>query len=166
MPKPFVTERSGVSAIEFGLTAPIFFALVLGILEAGLALHIKNQMFGGMMEASRLLKTGAIQSVAPEDRPEVFLDAICATTIIPACQERLLVQAQPITDDDMASMVGADGIDQSALIFDTGSPETLLGVEVAYRLMPGFIGPIFGSTTKSDGETYLTSMTIFRAEPY
>lgn len=158
--------QGGASAIEFALTAPIFFAMLFGIIEAATALHTKNQLFAGIMEASRMLKTGSVHTVAPEDRPAAIIDAVCSSAIIPACQSRLFVQIQVLSDGPMDSMLDVSGVDQTQLIFETGTAEELLGVELAYQLLPGFIGPIFGSEVREDGNVYLTAMTVFRTEPF
>lgn len=48
-----VRQSDGVTAIEFGLTAPLFMALLWGIVEAGLALWTQFGMENGVEEAAR-----------------------------------------------------------------------------------------------------------------
>src|SRR5262245_10305051 len=47
-------NRRGAAMMEFAIVAPLFLTLVLGILEAGQALHASNVMAAAVREGGRL----------------------------------------------------------------------------------------------------------------
>lgn len=57
-------DQRGTAAIEFGLVAPVFFALVLGIIDIGRYMWTLNTMQYAIDDAVR---AGVVQQMAPED---------------------------------------------------------------------------------------------------
>lgn len=57
-------DQSGTAAIEFGLVAPVFFALVLGIIDVGRYMWTLNTMQYAIDDA---IRAGVVQQMTPED---------------------------------------------------------------------------------------------------
>jgi Flp pilus assembly protein TadG len=57
-------DQRGVAAIEFGMIAPLFFALVLGIIDVGRYMWTLNTMQYAIDQA---IRTGVVQQLSPED---------------------------------------------------------------------------------------------------
>jgi Flp pilus assembly protein TadG len=57
-------DRSGTAAIEFSLVAPVFFALVLGIIDIGRYMWTFNTMQYAVDDA---IRAGVVQDLEPED---------------------------------------------------------------------------------------------------
>jgi Flp pilus assembly protein TadG len=54
----------GSAAIEFAFVAPVFFALMLGILEIGVMMFAQFALQNSVMDAARLIRTGQAHSAA------------------------------------------------------------------------------------------------------
>jgi Flp pilus assembly protein TadG len=52
----------GSAAIEFALIAPVFFMLLMAIIETGLVFFAENTLANGMETAARMIRTGQVQS--------------------------------------------------------------------------------------------------------
>jgi Flp pilus assembly protein TadG len=59
-----IRNQSGTAAIEFALVAPVFFALVLGIIDVGRYMWTLNTMQYAIDDA---IRAGVVQQMAPED---------------------------------------------------------------------------------------------------
>lgn len=67
----FVRNRRGAAAIEFAILAPVFVLLLIGLLEFGRALHLRNALNDAADRAQRMVLI---------DR-EVALDSIRASVV-------------------------------------------------------------------------------------
>jgi Flp pilus assembly protein TadG len=56
--------KSGAVSIEFALIAPVFFLLLMGIMEVGVIFYAQNSLEFATQEAARLILTGAAQDTA------------------------------------------------------------------------------------------------------
>jgi Flp pilus assembly protein TadG len=54
----------GAVGLEFALLAPVFFTLLLGIMEVGVMFYAQNNLAFSTQEAARLIRTGAAQGTA------------------------------------------------------------------------------------------------------
>jgi Flp pilus assembly protein TadG len=57
-------DQRGVAAVEFGMIAPIFFALLVGIIDVGRYMWTLNTMQYAIDQA---IRTGVVQQLSPED---------------------------------------------------------------------------------------------------
>ena len=55
-------SQSGVTAIEFAMVAPPFFALMMAIFEVGIMLFSEYVIEHGVSKASRMIRTGEVQT--------------------------------------------------------------------------------------------------------
>ena len=86
-------DESGASAIEFGLTAPLFFMIVLGIIEAGLFVWTQAGLQHGAEMAARCAtvnattcpNTGAIQNFAVQQAYGLSFAPSVFSVTTPAC---------------------------------------------------------------------------------
>jgi len=60
----WVRSNRGAAAIEFAFVAPIFFALMLGIIEIGVMMFAQFALQNSVMDAARLIRTGQAHSAA------------------------------------------------------------------------------------------------------
>jgi Flp pilus assembly protein TadG len=58
-------SQRGSAALEFAFVAPVFFALMLGILEIGAMTFAQLSLQNAVTEAGRLIRTGQAQSIDP-----------------------------------------------------------------------------------------------------
>jgi Flp pilus assembly protein TadG len=57
-------ESGGGYALEFALLAPVFFLLLLGIMELGYMVFVQAVLDGSARDAARLIRTGQVQTAA------------------------------------------------------------------------------------------------------
>jgi Flp pilus assembly protein TadG len=67
---------SGSAALEFAFVAPVFFALLLGIIQAGIVFFAQETLQNAVMDAGRLVRTG--QAQATQMTQQQFRDLVCA----------------------------------------------------------------------------------------
>ncbi|MEK7265293.1 MAG: TadE/TadG family type IV pilus assembly protein [Pseudomonadota bacterium] len=168
----FLTCRSGSSAVEFALVAPLFFALTFSILEAGYFFFIESAVEAANAKAARLIRTGQAQTSAISR--DAFFDEICdVVKLFGDCNQRLTVDvARFSTFAELAADVAApvcrdadpDAVD--AVPYQAGGARDIVRVRVCY-LHKGF-NPGLGLNLEkaSGGAVKMFSTTIFRNEPY
>ena len=80
-------DQNGTAAIEFSLIAPVFFALVLGIIDVGRYMWTLNTMQYAIDDAVR---AGVVQQMTPED-----VEARVTKTLAHLSAGALTVEALP-----------------------------------------------------------------------
>ena len=60
----WIRSDQGSAAIEFAFVAPVFFALMLGIMEIGTMMFAQFALQNSVMDAARLIRTGQAHSAA------------------------------------------------------------------------------------------------------
>lgn len=168
----FLKCRSGSSAVEFALVAPLFLALTFSILEAGYFFFVESAVDAANAKAARLIRTGQAQSNAISR--DAFFDEICdVVKLFGDCNERLTVDvAQFSTFAELAADVAApvcrdaepDAVD--AIPYEAGGARDIVRVRVCY--MHHGVNPGLGLNLEksADGAMKMFSTTIFRNEPY
>ncbi len=61
----FRRHRGGAAGLEFALIGPVFFTLLLGIIESGVLFYSQNTLQFSTQTAARLVRTGAAQGTNP-----------------------------------------------------------------------------------------------------
>ncbi|MCB9943213.1 MAG: pilus assembly protein [Geminicoccaceae bacterium] len=162
----FGSCRAGIAAMEFALTAPLFFLLVMGIFDTGFYFMQKWALITGLDRAQRVIQTGEILKTPAWRRELSFRDLICRSRLLPNCEKRIVTQVRELDGASMESMTSDGKVNASEGHFVAGNPGKIMGVEVVYRLPPSFVGPILEQSKGPDGSVYINAMTIFRTEPY
>ena len=75
----FLACESGSPAIDFALTAPVMFTMLIAILEVGMFMFVSTLMEGGLRDASRYGITGA--TVAGTSRMDQITAIVANRTI-------------------------------------------------------------------------------------
>ena len=168
----FLKCRSGSSAVEFALVAPLFFALTFSILEAGYFFFIESAVEAANAKAARLIRTG--QAQANSISRDAFFDEICdVVKLFGDCNERLTVDvARFSTFTELAADVAApvcrdaDPDDVNAIPYQAGGARDIVRVRVCY--MHKSLNPGLGLNLEKSagGAVKMFSTTIFRNEPY
>ena len=77
----WIASEQGSAAIEFAFVAPIFFALMLGILEIGVMTLAQFSLQNAVTDAGRLIRTGQAQSIdATKSTPTCAKDSASLPT--------------------------------------------------------------------------------------
>jgi Flp pilus assembly protein TadG len=169
MPKRFRRDETGVTAVEFALCAPIFFALMFMILET--ALHFFNGQIldTAANEAGRLIMTGRVRS-GPVTQAE-YKSTLC--TKLPAmfeCDSQCKVDVRPAATFAEGGTLGSPRTDPTwaSPQWNTGAGGDIIITRVYCELpiFTDYFGAYMASNQLTTGKTLLMSTTARRNEPF
>lgn len=164
--------RSGSSAVEFALVAPLFLALVFSILEAGYFFFVESAVEAANAKAARLIRTGQAQENSISR--EAFFSEICdVVKLFGDCNERLTVDVARFssfaalaadTKDPVCRDADPDAV--NAIPYQAGASRDIVRVRVCY--MHKSFNPGLGLNLQKakNGSVKMLSTSIFRNEPY
>ena len=168
----FLQCRRGSSAVEFAIVAPLFFALIFSILEAGYFFFVESAVEAANAKAARLIRTGQAQTNSISR--DAFFNEICdVVKLFGDCNQRLTVDvarfssfAQLAADTSNPVCRDADPADVDAIPYQAGAAKDIVRVRVCY--MHKSFNPGLGLNLEraSGGAVKMFSTTIFRNEPY
>lgn len=163
-------RREGQAAVEFAMVAAPFFFMLFAILELGLVFVTDSVVENAVSQTGRLVRTGQAQNAGMT--AQQFKDEVCERMSIMAtdCQSnasidvRVLDQFRNPTPPD--PMANGTSFDATKLVFETGSPGSIVLVRVWYK--KPLITPLMSQAMSrlGDGNMYMTSTATFRNEPY
>lgn len=172
--RTFTKSEDGTTAVEFGLIAAPFLALMFAIIQVGLIFFSGQVLDGATVEAARLIRTG--QAQASGFTAADFRDAICNNSgTLFDCHSNLKVDVRTYTDFASANMgkpVEDGELDDSNFTFDMGGREEIVVVRAFYEwpvwvplmAVPGKAGVELGDL--ANGNFMLSSAITFRNEPF
>src|SRR3954452_24781867 len=97
----FRGARGGATAVEFALIGPIFFALLIAILQVGIVFFAEQALQSAAVAASRVVLTGQAQSSSTTKTQ--FMDAICPKIQALFTCANLMVDVQSYSSFDAAN---------------------------------------------------------------
>lgn len=164
----FAQDRDGTSAIEFGMIAAPFLALLFGILEIGMVFFTSALIEDGVSQAARDVRTGEILSA--EDSELEFRTIVCNRIHVIADCGLLKVDVRPFDSFrnlDFTPEFDEDGnIDDDAFQFNPGGPGEVVLVRVFYEYPLLGPGTITGLSDMPGNRRLVVSTLAFRNEPY
>lgn len=163
----FVRKQDGATAVEFGLVALPFFALLFALLETGIVFFAGQSLATATNAASRLILTGQAQNQGLTQA--TFTNGICTQlTALFSCSG-IYVNVQ--TAANFASLtttppVSNGVLNTSNLSFNPGGPGNIVVVQVFYQ-WPIFVTLLNSSLANmSNGTRLLVATAAFQNEPY
>ena len=84
----FCRDNGGAIALEFALILPVFFYLLIGIIELSLLFFASTVMDGAVVDAARKIRTGQVQS--SDDPLAVFQTELCGSIVFLSCNDLTL----------------------------------------------------------------------------
>lgn len=165
--KLFRKDRSGTSAVEFGIVAAPFFALLLSLIEVSLVFFGGFTLENAVDQAARLVRTGQAQQQGMG--AEQFKEAVCDNVYaLFNCTEGLKVEVQRF--DDFDSIALDDPLEGGQLKesypFATGNGGDVVIVRAFYEwdLIADFPGVGLGNM--ANGSRLVAAAATFRNEPF
>jgi Flp pilus assembly protein TadG len=163
-------RAEGTSAIEFALIAPVFFALLMAIVETGMVFFAASTLEHGMETAARMIRTGQVQASGMSQTAfrQVVCDNIDAFMSCDASKLHIDVRAfttfagssyQDPLDDDGNLNANLDN-------FTPGSSCQVVLVRAFYEwrlFTPGFAQYY---ANMGNDKRLLSASVAFRNEPY
>jgi Flp pilus assembly protein TadG len=159
--------ESGVTALEFALVAPAFFALLIAIFETGAVFLAQQVLQTATTEAARLIMTGQAQnqSLTAGQFQKNVCDGAGALIIC----SNLYVNVQTFSTFSGISMldpINKGKIDSSTMNYSLGGPGDIVLVQAFYQ-WPVIAGPLgFDLSNLSNSSRLLVATAVFRNEPY
>ncbi|PLX34390.1 MAG: pilus assembly protein [Hyphomicrobiales bacterium] len=163
--KTFGDDQSGVTAVEFALIAPPFFALLLALFEVGLVFFSGSVLENAVNDAARLIRTGQAQQ--GNFSKSAFASAVCSKLAMFDCG-KLVVDVetfQNFSSVGISEPLDADGNLKTNFPFNMGVGGDVVLVRVFYEWK--LIAPKLSlMTNMGTGNRLLSTAQVFRNEPF
>lgn len=176
----FHRDCRGATAVEFGLIALPFFTMILGMMAVGTHYMAYHSLERGVLDASRLLRTGEAQKAGMDldDFRQLFCNS--AGTFI-ACDSHLVIHIK--SSETFAGLAPATacltngvltasaGSGSDAVSSQSGEESTAVQVTACYDWELGselwqMLWNLISPAPRVQGRTVLSATTAFRSEPY
>jgi Flp pilus assembly protein TadG len=164
----FTKQQDGAAAVEFGLVAAPFLALVFAIMETGIVFFSGQALETAVADASRLILTGQAQTQGFSQSQ--FKTAVCAKIYgMFDCQNGVYVDVKTFSsfaNVTMPSAVDSSGNFQNNFSYQPGGPGDIVVVRLFYQ-WPVYVSLLgFNLTNMNGGKRLLVATAAFRNEPY
>jgi Flp pilus assembly protein TadG len=162
----FVRQQDGASAVEFGLIAAPFLALVFAIMETAIIFFSGQALETAVADSGRLIMTGQAKDFSQSQ----FKEAVCAKIYgLFNCSTGVYVDVQKFSsfaNVTMTSPVDANGNFQNNMNYDHGGPGDIVVVRLFYQ-WPVYVALLgFDLHNMNGGKRLLVATSAFRNEPY
>jgi len=161
-------EESGTTAVEFGLLALPFFAIVGAILETGIV-FLSSAVFDSAIDRStRLVLTGQAQvnNLTGED----FRQVICSNLLGLFDCSKMVISVTTHSDFGSATLTPPiDLTDGTWLLADSYTPgggSEIVLVEAHYKWPTILDIHSFNLSNSGDGHRLMSAVRVFRNEPF
>lgn len=164
----FRRDSQGVTAIEFGIVAMPFLALLMAIFETTLIFFTQSAIESGVSEAGRMIRTGQVQSegISEDD----FKALVCGSLSgYLDCNDKLSVDVRSFSDFASVSVpaaTDADGNMTEDFEFSPGGASEVVVVRAFYiwdMLTPDHFT---GMSNMAGGGHLIAAAAAFRNEPF
>lgn len=168
--RAFLRDQRGVTAIEFGLLALPFFAIVGAILETSIVFLSSQILDSAVQDSSRLIRTGQSKGFTIE----TFRANVCSRLygLFTDCNG-LFVKVNVVTDFKSATVTSP--VDATCKTncgwtapesYATGGGSSIVMVQVYYKWPTLLNLGQLGLANLPDGKRLLGAATVFQNEPF
>lgn len=166
--RQFWRREDGSAAVEFGLVAAPFMALLFAIMETALVFFAGQTLETAAADSARLILTGQAQTQGLNQAS--FKDAVCAKIYgLFDCKSGIYVDVKKYTtfaSVDLTKPVDANGNLKSDFTYDPGGPCEIVVLRLMYEF-PVYVSLLgFNLSDMSNGKRLLVATSVFRNEPY
>ena len=166
---PFRKGDDGVAAVEFGMVALPFFAIVFATLEVGIHFFVERTMATGVDKVARQIRVGSLRTgnTVADFRAALCNEAQNGILFLFDCN-KFDFDVQQLSEWTPSSTPrDADGnLDTKDFDFAPGGRNTVNMVRVYYH-WPAFLNWTgFGVTEWSKNERLFEAVSLFKNEPY
>jgi len=164
----FKKDENGVTAIEFGMLALPFFAIIGAILETSLVFLASQILDSAVNDSSRLIRTG--QAQAANFTATEYKAAICDSLYGMFNCENLRIKVSEVANFGSATISNVVDLDDGSWTFvenyDDGTGASVILVEAYYKWPTTLDLLSFDLSNLPDGTRLLSSVRVFRNEPF
>ncbi|HEY7242721.1 MAG TPA: TadE/TadG family type IV pilus assembly protein [Xanthobacteraceae bacterium] len=160
--------QDGAAAVEFGLVAAPFLALVFAIVETAIVFFAGQALETAVADSSRLIMTGQAQTQSYD--ASAFKNAVCSKLYgLFDCQNGVFVDVRTFSSFSsvtMPSPIDANGNFQTNFNYQPGGPGDIVVVRLFYQY-PVYVSLLgFNLSNVNGGKRLLAATAAFRNEPY
>ena len=163
-----VRHQDGSAAVEFGLVAAPFLALVFAIMETAVIFFAGQALETAVADSSRLIMTGQAQTAGFS--ADTFKNAVCAKIFgLFDCQNGVFVDVQKFSS--FASVSNPSPVDAQGNFtppnnYNPGGPGDIVLVRLFYK-WPVYVSLLgLNLSNVNGGARLLAATAAFRNEPY
>lgn len=172
----FLKNREGVTAVEFGLVALPFFALLFAIIETALIFWSTQVLETAVANASRKIYTGQFQAdnagiTNPAEIAQKFRDEICSNvTALFSCTTMVEIDIQAFPagfpSTGLPLPIDNGNFDTSDFGYEPSGPSDIVVVRaaMAYPIIVSLLNPSMANL--NDGKRLIMASAAFRNEPF
>jgi Flp pilus assembly protein TadG len=164
-----VRQQDGAAAIEFGLVAAPFLALVFAIMETAIVFFAGQALETAAADSSRLIMTGQAQTAGFDQAK--FKEAVCAKIYgLFNCNAGLYIDVKKynsFASINTSKPIDSNGNMQSGSFgYEPGGPGDIVVVRLLYQ-WPVYVSLLgLNLSDMKGGKRLLVSTVAFRNEPY
>lgn len=164
----FARAQDGAAAIEFGLVAAPFLALLFAIMETAFVFFAGQSLEYAVAQSGRLVMTG--QADAGGWNQAAFKTQVCAKIVaLFDCANKLYINVQNYSTFASASTTPPyqnGQLDTSKMVYQPGNPGDVVVVSLYYQ-WPIYISLFSNNLANQSGNNrLLVATSAFRNEPY
>ena len=163
----FGRDQKGVAALEFALLAPIFFLLLLALIDLSIYFATNSIVDDAIESAARAVRVGRLQNDADGTQ---FRGVLCQRLFFVSCGN-FTFSSKPTTD--LSKVSRSPAFDSSGHLvdqtYDHGKANDIVVVTIAYvhTFIIPYIGLIFGSSALTDPhQRAIVTFLVVKNEPY
>jgi Flp pilus assembly protein TadG len=168
----FRRNAEGATAVEFGLVALPFFALIFAIIETALGLWTSTVLDTAVTDASRRIYTGQFQqanaAVNPQDMPAKFREELCKSIVALFTCSSIKTDVRVLTSFGASvEPVTKDGAFNPAFgAYQPPGANQIVLVRAALEF-PIFLSLLYPNQTNlTNGKRLFVATAAFRTEPF
>jgi Flp pilus assembly protein TadG len=166
-PKRFAKARGGSTLIEFALLAPVFFMLVMGLVEYVLFQYKTYALNHVVYEAARNLQTGEVQNSA--DMAAAFQDEVCAAAGPMIDCKKIVFDVRSFDEINDISYPPVEFDEEGNpmnWVFEPGGPEkySVVRASIHHRFVTPFMDKLF--RIGPDMPAIVNAYCVVRNEPW
>ncbi|MBY0423073.1 MAG: pilus assembly protein [Parvularculaceae bacterium] len=174
----FLRSRSGATAVEFAIVAPVFLLLIFATFEVGWFYFVRSSVDSAISNSARLIRTGQAYKdgyTSQATRDTFLQNEVCRSLrYMPTgqCTNKTTVEVKTYASyAAMAADAGAitctDSVPAAiaAVPFDTGTDRSIIRIRIChiYKTLNPFIG--FSLAKNAQGERRIAASYVLRVEP-
>ncbi|HEX5007462.1 MAG TPA: TadE/TadG family type IV pilus assembly protein [Hyphomonadaceae bacterium] len=166
-PKHFAKAKEGTTLIEFALLAPVFFMLVMGLVEFVLFQYKTYALNHVVYEAARKLQTGEVQNSG--DMANTFSDEVCAAAGPMIDCKQIVFDVRSFDEIEDISYPPVEFDDEGNpmnFVFEPGGPEkySVIRASIHHQFITPFMDKLF--RIGPDMPAIVNAYCVVRNEPW
>lgn len=163
-------DRSGTTAVEFGIVAMPFIMMLFGIVGVALYFFTTFALENALERAARLIRTGEAQQAGMTEAQ--FKARVCEyVPTFADCENKLLINVRSFAQPDLTPVVTRgeclnNGSLTNVTTYSPGTASQVVLVTLCFEWEFSKAIPFINLGNMDGGSRLIQAATVFRTEPY